>query len=127
MGGATATALPQRTFDEEVQAARDDADADYSGWWCVATAPWPCPATGCTFVAHHLTMAHLVLVWPSQDDRTLLTAARDARDLGRQPRVVEYAPGMGPCIPYDLWVAMGRPAHGVARAPDGWADAWRPL
>lgn len=125
--GGTATALPQTIFDEQVDAARDDEILDYSGWWCVATAPYPCPAPACTFVAHYQTAAHLVLVWPRQDDRTLLTLARDARDLGRQPRVCEYEPGMGPCIPYDTWVAMGRPVHGVAVPPEGWTAGWRPL
>src|SRR3989304_1749580 len=41
----------------------DDTGADHSGWFCVSTEPFPCPAAGCTFVAEFLTAAPLVLVW----------------------------------------------------------------
>lgn len=112
-------------FDEEIATRRTDDD-DYSGWYCVATNPWPCPADGCGFVAHYLTAAHLVVVWPSADDSTLLANAANAREVGRDPRIVEYELGFGPCIPWDQWQRIGRPVHGRAPKPDGWEERpWR--
>jgi hypothetical protein len=113
-------------FDRSVRVQiREDTgadDQDYSGWWCVATAPYPCPAEGCDFVAGHLTVAHLIVVWPERDDPDLLRFAVDARELGRDPKVVEWNPDLGPCISYFRWVRIGRPVHGKAVRPDGWRD-----
>lgn len=111
------TSTPARVFDEEIAHLRDDQDADYSGWFCVATAPWPCPALGCDAVLDYMTAAHLILVWPRKDDPDMLEVANDAQRIGREPRVVEYEQGFGPCISYDAWVRMGGPVHGVAPRP----------
>ena len=49
---APAAPRPRRgrsTIDEELWT--DDSGEDYSGWYCVRTDPWNCPATGCSFVA----------------------------------------------------------------------------
>ena len=71
--GSTSTA-PRRTgaprhrrplaIEEELWT--DDSGEDYSGWYCVRTDPWTCPAAGCTFVADFLTAAHLIIVWPER-------------------------------------------------------------
>lgn len=115
--------------DQLVDLARHDEDEDYSGWFCVATDPWPCPAPACGFVANHLTAAHLIVVWPSRDDRKLFVYARDARDVGRNPRIVEYEQDMGPCIAFDEWVRIGKPIHGVAfdKAPSPDWKGERPM
>ena len=55
--------------DEELW--EDDGSEDYLGWYCIRTDPFPCPAAGCTFVAGHMTAAHLVLVWEERDDPNL--------------------------------------------------------
>jgi hypothetical protein len=113
----THTPTPSKVFDEQVAEHRDDLDRDYSGWFCIATAPWPCPAPGCDVVVEHMTAAHLILVWPRKDDHDMLEIANDAQRLGRAPRVVEYELALGPCIPYDAWARMGGPVHGVAPRP----------
>ena len=59
---------------------RDDDADDHSGWFCVRTDPFPCPASGCTFVADFMTAAHLVLVWEVRDDPNLLWHAQRAKD-----------------------------------------------
>ena len=69
---------------------RDDAGDDHTGWWCVRTDPFPCPADGCVFVAEFMTAAHLVLVWQERDDPNLLWHAQRAKEVGRNPRVVSY-------------------------------------
>ena len=92
---------------------RDDDDADHSGWFCVATAPFPCPASGCEFVAEHMTAAHLILVWEQRDDPNLLRHAQRAKEVGRNPRVVEYHSSFGPSASYYAWIAAGRPVHGI--------------
>ena len=127
MGTATPTLTPPRVeFDNDVETRRDDGDADYSGWYCVKTDPWPCPAEGCGFVAHHMTGAHLIVCWPSIDDSALLGQARAAREVGRNPRIVEYDPDFGPAISWDEWWRLGRPIHAKIDRPDGWSDdAWR--
>jgi hypothetical protein len=90
-----------------------DADADHSGWYCVATDPFPCPASGCNFVANFMTAVHLVLVWEKRDDPNLLRHAERAKEVGRNPRVVEYETGFGPSASYYAWEAAGRPVHGI--------------
>ncbi len=108
---------------EETQRVTDDEDLwqdssgdDYTGWFCVRTDPFPCPASGCTFIAEFMTAAHLILVWQERDDPNLLRHAARARDVGRNPRVVDYRSDFGPSASYYAWVAAGRPVHGVRAA-----------
>ena len=91
----------------------DDSSADHTGWFCVGTNPFPCPASGCSFVAMFMTAAHLILVWEHRDDPNLLRHAQRAKDVGRNPRVVSYEPTYGPSASYSAWEAAGRPVHGI--------------
>ena len=100
-------------LDEEEELWHDDDTEDHAGWFCVRTEPFPCPANGCTFVAEFMTAAHLILVWEERDDPNLLRHAQRAKDVGRNPRVVEYRPEYGPSASYYSWEAAGRPVHGV--------------
>ena len=109
--GSVRLAEPELAEDEELW--RDDDDAEHSGWYCVATDPFPCPAPGCVFVAEFMTAAHLILVWEEPDDRNLLRHAQRAKDVGRNPRVTEYRPAFGPSASYYAWEAAGRPVHGI--------------
>ena len=92
---------------------REDEEADYTGWYCVGTDPFPCPASGCVFVATFMTAAHLILVWEERDDPNLLRHAERAKQVGRNPRVVTYEPDFGPSASYYAWEAAGRPVHGI--------------
>lgn len=92
---------------------QDDGGSDHTGWWCVRTEPFPCPAAGCTFVAEFMTAAHLVLVWQERDDPNLLWHAQRAKDVGRNPRIVAFETAFGPSASYYAWEAAGRPVHGV--------------
>jgi hypothetical protein len=98
---------------EEEELWQDDDAGGRDGWWCVRTEPFPCPATGCTYVAEFMTAAHMILVWESQDDPALLKHAARARDVGRNPRVVNYRSDYGPNASYYAWLAAGRPVHGI--------------
>jgi hypothetical protein len=89
-----------------------DAD-DHAGWFCVATDPFPCPAPSCDYVAEFMTAAHLILVWEQRDDPMLLRHAQRAKEVGRNPHVVEYAAAFGPSASYYAWEAAGRPVHGI--------------
>jgi hypothetical protein len=100
-------------FLEEEELWREDEGGDHAGWFCVATSPFPCPAEGCTFVADFMTAAHLILVWEVRDDPNLLRHAQRAKEVGRNPRVVEYETGFGPSASYYAWEAAGGPVHGV--------------
>ena len=93
----------------------DDSDTDHSGWYCVATGQFPCPADGCDFVAEHMTAAHLILVWEERDDPNLVRHAQRAKDAGRNPRIVDYQESFGPSASYYAWEASGRPVHGIRR------------
>ena len=97
--------------DEELW--REDEGGDHSGWYCVRTDPFPCPAPGCSFVADFMTAAHLVLVWEQRDDPNLLWHAQRAKEVGRNPRVVGYETSFGPSASYYAWEAAGRPVHGI--------------
>jgi hypothetical protein len=102
-------------LDEEEALWTEDGSDDHAGWSCVRTDPFPCPASGCSFVAEFMTAAHLILVWEDRDDPNLLRHAQRAKDVGRNPQVVEYRPEFGPSASYYAWEAAGRPVHGVRR------------
>jgi hypothetical protein len=93
----------------------DDTETDHDGWFCVATAPFPCPAEGCTFIAEFMTAAHLILVWEERDDPNLLRHAERAKQVGRNPHVTDYESSFGPSASYYAWEAAGRPVHGVRK------------
>ena len=105
--------LETELFDEHELVWIDDTDDDHTGWFCVRTDPFPCPATGCSFVADFMTAAHLVLVWEERDDPNLLWHAQRAKNVGRNPRVVPYEGAFGPSASYYAWEAAGRPVHAV--------------
>ena len=92
---------------------RTDDRQDHSGWFCVRTNPFPCPARGCTFIAEFMTAAHLILVWQERDDPNLLRHAERAKQVGRNPRIREYESIFGPSASYYAWEAAGGPVHGV--------------
>jgi hypothetical protein len=99
------------TSDDELW--RSDDGADHTGWFCVRTNPFPCPARGCRFVAEFMTAAHLILVWEQRDDPNLLHHAQRAKEVGRNPRIEAYEPAFGPSASYYAWEAAGGPVHGV--------------
>ena len=101
-----------RRVEEEEELWQDD-ESDHDGWFCVATNPFPCPASGCTFVANYMTAVHLILVWEVRDDPNLLWHAQRAMEVGRNPRVVDYEEPFGPSASYYAWEAAGRPVHGI--------------
>jgi hypothetical protein len=113
--GRGTVALEQVELAEEEELWSDDSGADHSGWFCVRTDPFPCPAQGCPFVAQFMTAAHLILVWEERDDPNLLRQAQGAKEVGRNPRIVSYEPAFGPSASYYLWEAAGRPVHGIKR------------
>ncbi len=93
----------------------EEEGADHSGWFCVSTNPFPCPAAGCDFVALFMTAVHLILVWEERDDPNLLRHAQRAKEVGRNPSVVDYRSSYGPSASYYAWEAAGRPVHGIRR------------
>jgi hypothetical protein len=97
---------------EDAEVWQEDGE-DHTGWFCVRTDPFPCPAAGCEFVAEFMTAAHLILVWEEVDDPNLLRHAQRAKDVGRNPRVDQYESGYGPSASYYAWEAAGRPVHGI--------------
>jgi hypothetical protein len=109
--GAVVVPESSSLTDEELWA--DDGGDDHSGWFCVRTDPFPCPAPGCAFVADFMTAAHLVLVWEERDDPNLLWHAQRAKEVGRNPRIVAYEAANGPSASYYAWEAAGRPVHAV--------------
>ena len=118
LGETTTPVAPSRVvFDQELEEQREDNDADYfTGWFCIRTAPFQCPAEGCDFIAYYQTAAHLILVWQELDDPNLLKHAARARDVGRNPRVTGYRSEFGLSASYYAWIAAGRPVHGVKQA-----------
>jgi hypothetical protein len=119
--------LSRTEFDARTAELLDEDEDDLTGWWCVSTDPFPCPAEGCDFVALHMTAAHRIVVWPDLDDHDLLTYANDAKRVGRNPHIVEYEHSMGPCIPFDVWVSNGKLIHGVLPTPPGFREGRRRL
>ena len=87
-------------FVEDEELWLDEGGDDHSGWSCVRTDPFPCPAAGCTFVAVFMTAAHLILVWEQRDDPNLLRHAQRAKEVGRNPRIVGYESSFVPSASY---------------------------
>ena len=108
--------LEELDLADEQELWRDEGGEAHAGWFCVRTDPFPCPASGCAFVADFMTAAHLILVWEESDDPNLLRHAQRAKEVGRNPRVTEYEPGFGPSASYYAWEAAGRPVHGIREA-----------
>ena len=109
--GRVVLADEELVADEELWA--DEGGDDHSGWFCVRTDPFPCPAENCSFGADFMTAAHLVLVWQERDDPNLLWHAQRAKEVGRNPHVVAYEQSFGPSASYYAWEAAGGPVHGV--------------
>jgi hypothetical protein len=107
--------LDAEHVEEQFEELWTEDGGDHEGWFCVRTDPFPCPASGCDFVAVFMTAAHLILVWQDSDDPNLLWHAQRAKEIGRNPRVVGYATDFGPSASYYAWEAAGRPVHGVKR------------
>jgi len=99
----------------EEQLWTEQGGGDHSGWFCVSTNPFPCPAAGCDFVALYMTAVHLILVWEERDDPNLLRHAQRAKEVGRNPAVVDYRSSFGPSASYYAWEAAGRPVHGIRK------------
>jgi hypothetical protein len=109
--------MPVRDADELTaeELWTEEGGDDHSGWYCVRTDPFRCPAAGCGFVAHFMTAAHLILVWEEPDDPNLLHHAQRAKEVGRNPAIVDYRPSFGPSASYYAWEAAGRPVHGIKK------------
>ncbi len=105
--------LEDELLEADVSLWQDEADDDRTGWFCVRTDPFPCPADGCGYVADFMTAAHLILVWEERDDPNLLWHAQRAVEVGRNPRIVAYERSFGPSASYYAWEAAGRPVHAV--------------
>ena len=95
---------PGVDYDVEEEIEIDDgSNEDFSGWFCIATDPWPCPfckQNGEIFFVEFATMNHKIIVFPEKDDPKLLSLAQVCQEVGRNPRIVEYEIGFGPCISY---------------------------
>ena len=101
---------------DEAELWTDETSGEHEGWFCVRTDPFPCPASGCSFIAEFMTAAHRILVWEERDDPNLLRHAQRAKEVGRNPRVVVYHAAYGPSASYYAWEAAGRPVHGIRRS-----------
>lgn len=91
-----------------------DVDVDveeFSGWYCIKTDPFPCPAVGCNFVAEFVTAWHHILLWPEKDDLRLLRFAEVVKSHNRNPQIIEYKDSYGPAISYYEWELAGSPVH----------------
>jgi hypothetical protein len=85
---------------EEVEADIPDPD-DYDGWWCIQHYPVECGSCGnpvCYVEPPHL---HLIVVWEEKDDSDMLRMAGRLQQIDLDPIIIQYAPIMGGCIPYE--------------------------
>jgi hypothetical protein len=105
MGRGAATDLGGKTVEKVVA---DSGDADFSGWFCIATEPYACPCGQAT--VSFCTVAHIILVWPTMDDPRMIEMARFLKSEDkRNPRIVEYENEFGKCISYYKFKATRKP------------------
>jgi hypothetical protein len=121
-GSSTPVILTAPSVEQDTRTVtRDDDGRGFDeSWFCVQTDPFPCPGEGCDFVATFMTASHLIIVWPRGDDPALLGAAANAREVGRNPRIVNYREEFGKALAWDAWCQMGQHVHGTRDRPDGW-------
>lgn len=113
-------------YVESEQSSVDDFDVEhFEGWYCIRTDDWACPGQNCTFTASFITAMHLIVVWPAMDDKSLLAQAHNAKEAGRNPKIVEYREEYGPAMTFDEWIRNGKPVHGQRPEPDNWQSISR--
>lgn len=74
-----------------------------TGWFCLRIDPWVCEGCRHWFLYHMYepeTGGHLVVVWPQEDDPTMLKLAERLRQEGDGAKVVEYKLLMGKHISF---------------------------
>jgi hypothetical protein len=89
--------LTENRIDIEEKLSTGD-DQDFSGWFCIKTDAWYC--TNCGGCVFYMTAGHSIIVWPEIDDPDMLFHANRCKELGRNPKVVEYEHSMGRCVSY---------------------------
>lgn len=95
----------------EVIEIDDGTDDDFSGWYCIETDDWPCPQ--CGTIVKFATARHLIIVWDEKDHPAMLKLAQACKEVGRNPRIVEYEETFGPAI---SWYAFDQ--------GDSWQAHW---
>lgn len=88
---------------------RDEED-DLTDWFCIFTNPIDAEICGCRvnfFVTNRnedrskkLFPGHKIVVWPSNDDDTILSSAAKAKRRGFNPRIIPYKHSYGQRLPY---------------------------
>ena len=77
----------------------------HDDWWCVKTDDWICG--NCKRVCQYLTAGHLIVLWPAQDNPSILKQAKIAQEYERNPRIIKYKEEYGPAITHYEWCRTG--------------------
>ena len=84
----------------EVEDAIPDPN-DYIGYWCIQHYAVQCGGCGEYVCYVEPPNLHLIVVWENKDDEDMLRMAGKLQEIELDPIVIQYAPIMGNCIPYE--------------------------
>lgn len=77
----------------------DEGSIDLDGHYCLKTDEFKC---GCRErLWDFIHYSKKIVVWPEKDDPKMLDFAQKTKELGLNPRVIEYKVMMGKAIPWD--------------------------
>lgn len=85
--------------DENVDDGTGTGEDD---WYCLTIASTRC---SCGQLMRHITIQHMIIVWPDKDDPHILYWAKKMTEAEKHPRVRAYEESMGPCISYYTYVS----------------------
>lgn len=86
-------------LDQFVDPDLDYSDPSYDDYWCVSITSYLCP--GCNDLISHAQVGnHLIVIWEEKDDDAILEVARTLKEVGMDPRIINYKRDDGPCIEF---------------------------
>lgn len=78
----------------------DEGNSDYEGMFCIKTVPYTCSCSpGKPWIFAHLQKQ--IVVWNEKDEDSILDLASQFKQMGFDPKIVEYKVIFGKAIHWD--------------------------
>lgn len=77
----------------------NEGNSEYDGYFCIKTDEYKCACRERTW--HFIHCADKIVVWEEKDDNTLLHFAQMMKEMGLNPRIIEYNVMLGKAVRWD--------------------------
>lgn len=77
----------------------NEGSPELDGYYCIFTDPFNCSCR--TKPWRYLHYTKMIIVWPNNDDDSILQNAAEMKKLDTNPKIIEYKCMMGKAIPWD--------------------------